>query len=594
MKTVTKALSILVIFLMGTAGTMWAQDVTDIADARTQDGEVVTIEGILNTPDYGFNNNQFFMQDETGGINVFIPGSVGFGLNSTADSPFSRGDIVKITGTIGSFNSQVQIQPAEQTDVEIISSGNTLPDPVNITEEELTVDSPFQGMLVRLATTSLAEGEVWPADAQVSSGVNVNAVFGDTSYQIRIDRDESFFDGAPEPTEKFVLAGPLGRNNDDVQVWPFVQSDIQNIVTVTFNVNTATFPDTLKSTDVVQIRGGINETLNGAAYAGATVTWDSGTEWVPENQGGDFWSFTTEFAAGQTMNYKYWGGSSLDDGLANANEVGWESGDNREFSVGLEQTEDIELALTWFETRDQAPFESFEDSLTVFFRVNVGAFVQDGTFDPEAEDQFVGIRGADPFLDWGVTIPFDLETRHANSGDNWFYSGVARIDNAGADTLKGTNIAYKYVIEVGESVVWEDGPDRIFVFPEADSTVHWRFFSDTPPTTGQIVTANVDFSVNVGILEGLGFFNSGIGDAVHTLGDSPITWDVNESTQMTFDNVDLTWRFSKEITKAANTTFKYKYFIAFDESRQDPMSENYIPGIPENLFDFGFEEPVTT
>jgi hypothetical protein len=53
-----------------------------IAEARAMAGSTVIIEGVMSTPDYGFNNGQFYVQDETGGINVFYSG-VGGEVNQT-------------------------------------------------------------------------------------------------------------------------------------------------------------------------------------------------------------------------------------------------------------------------------------------------------------------------------------------------------------------------------------------------------------------------------------------------------------------------------------------------------------------------------
>ena len=53
---------------------MMAEGIVEIwfqfLDAKTQMGADVTISGIVSTPDYGANNGQYYVQDETGGINI--------------------------------------------------------------------------------------------------------------------------------------------------------------------------------------------------------------------------------------------------------------------------------------------------------------------------------------------------------------------------------------------------------------------------------------------------------------------------------------------------------------------------------------------
>ncbi|MEQ9511364.1 MAG: hypothetical protein RJQ34_00475, partial [Balneola sp.] len=70
MNKATKLVLTCLLMIFGISATSMAQ-VTKIRDARGMDGQEVTIVGIMNTPDYGFNDGQFFVQDTTGGINVF-------------------------------------------------------------------------------------------------------------------------------------------------------------------------------------------------------------------------------------------------------------------------------------------------------------------------------------------------------------------------------------------------------------------------------------------------------------------------------------------------------------------------------------------
>lgn len=606
MMKATKTLVLVLLFSV-VAGTGWAQTITKIRDARAADAEtVVTIEGIVNTPDYGFNNNQFFIQDSTGGINVFIPASVGFATNGGDGSLFKAGDNVRITGAIGAFANQVQITPADQASVDILSSENDLPAPITITAADLAGDGKYQGMRVRLATVALAEGIEWPADAQTSSGVNVDALFGEAAFQIRLDRDESFFDGAPAPTAKFVLAGVLGVNNDNVQVWPFAEGDIQNIVNVTFRVNAATFPDTLRENHLVQIRGGINASSTGTPYAGAAVTWDAGTGFLPDNQGGDYWYFTTEMATGQTLGYKYWAGFNADTPLINGSEEGWEAGENRQLELASEVSADTVLALDWMgNTANTRPFrEVGEDSVAVWFRVNIAAPTQTGAFDPT--DGTAEVRGGVTPLTWGDDTNVKLAAESNNGGVKQFYSGLAIFAKADLTTAND-DVRYKFFAHDWEGNLANpvDG-NRQALFPtQSDTTLHWVYFEDAPPSNVTPVDATVQFAVNVTVLEDLGFFSAAAGDRV-VLRGAKTGWDTNEPGEgegnaagdniMIFDDLSISYVKAVAITEVPGNSFKYKYFIEYDPSRWDENSENFIAAVDTNdaskTGDFGFEEPV--
>jgi len=596
MKKATKLFLLLAMFgVLGTS-VVWGQ-VTKIRDARSADGQEVTIEGIMNTPDYGFSNGQFFVQDSTGGINVFYDDVGGSqSQDTTAFTGWQEGDSLRITGTIGSFDEQIQIAPSS---VEVLSSGHSA-NRVIISPSDLLLESELQGTLVKIEDVSLSAGETWPANAQSGSGVSVDVVSGDSTFTLRIDRDESFFDGAPAPNERFNLSGVLARFQNDVQIFPFAETDIQNIVTVSFNVNTATMPDTLTEEGYLAVFGGVSGP-NGASssYIGQTVDWNSSTDIVTNNIGGDYWTVSFDMAAGDELNYKYYAGSASDTPLINGNEQGWESGGNRTLSLPVAQSADTTVDLTYYETRDQAPFTSVTDSVTMFFRVNVGARVQDESFDPATDS--VGIRGIPEVFrnpsDWSSTeIYLSEEPRTGGNADsdNIFYSGSVRVHKDSVANFQD-EVPYKFVLETaGGDVFWDnvdgntDG-NRFTKVPAQDSTIHWAFFQETPPTDAKIINTNLNFSVNVGILEGLGFFNAGVGDSVKVRG----TFNSWGQSDTEFNSFDGTYELNNvPLTAAVGSEVAYKYFILWDESRDDQASANFLPGI--TFDESGWEEPATT
>lgn len=364
----------------------------------------------------------------------------------------------------------------------------------------------------------------------------------------------------------------------------------QDAVNVTFTVNTATMPDTLQENHVVQMRGALGGDDVAETGLGTSITWDSASELVLQNAGGDYWTIEFQMSPGDTLNYKLWAGVDVDTPLMNGGEQGWESGDNNQFILPADATADTVAPLQWYETKE-APFTTEDDSITVYFRVNVGAQVQTGAFDPE--NDVVGVRGNPVFFDnpddWS-TSAFFLE-EDAVSGDNYFYSGYTRIQKDSAANIEG-DIAYKFILAEGGvddgNVAWEDIADRVFTIPSADTTLHWAFFSDDAPSDAEIVDTELSFEVNVGILEGLGYFNSSI-DTVFVRG----TFNNWGTTDMNFNSFSGTYESGAILlTAAVDSEVKYKYYVKWDERRDESTSDYYLEGITHD--GSGWEEPGVT
>lgn len=192
-----------------------------IADGRSlPNGAPMQLEGIITTPDYGFNNGQFFIQDNTAGLAVFWSS---FGGGNT-ETPFNAGDEVRMVGERSTFRNLVQLNPSSY---ETLSSGNDLPEAVAISPSEWTADSDLQGSRVTLSNVTLVDPSQWPADKITSgSGVNVEVTDGQNTFLLRIDRDESFFDGSAAPTVAFDITGALGAFSDIPQLFPFFEDEL--------------------------------------------------------------------------------------------------------------------------------------------------------------------------------------------------------------------------------------------------------------------------------------------------------------------------------------------------------------------------------
>ncbi|MFO7524738.1 MAG: T9SS type A sorting domain-containing protein [Ignavibacteriaceae bacterium] len=178
-------------------------------------GQIVTIEGVVNSPNYQTVNHSYYIWDGTAGITEILFGTTSPVLN--------LGDAVRITGEIGHFRGLTQIQPASAADITILSSGNPVPGPVVLTLAAYKADpEAYEGTLVGFVALNKVGG-TWPAPGgsatlQVSDGTDT------VDYRIDSDTD---LDDNPEPTWPVDLLG-LGSQfssgvtvyNDGYQILP--------------------------------------------------------------------------------------------------------------------------------------------------------------------------------------------------------------------------------------------------------------------------------------------------------------------------------------------------------------------------------------
>ncbi|RMD89640.1 MAG: T9SS C-terminal target domain-containing protein [Calditrichaeota bacterium] len=392
-------------------------------------------------------------------------------------------------------------------------------------------------------------------------------------------------------------------------------------INVTFTVNTSTVPDTLGEDGFVQIRGAVNGQTGPILPDGKNITWDSSSELVMQNIGGDYWTITFQMNADDTLRYKFWTGFSADNGTfhpaTGGSGSGWEqdvmptnglSGGNRAFISGATDTT---VQLQYYNGTSQIqeqfwrPFESKPDTIAVYFRVNMGGVTEAGLFDPSVNGP-VGVRGAPEtsggVLDWGTTnVVLSREMESVNDGSFW--SGVAYIPKA--DVSVGSKQKYKFFIENKGGIDWEgsvnpDDPDgnRIFTYTQtlvsdSDTTLHWVYFNNAAPTGVQPVQSTVIFRVDMRALEEVGLFDRGVGDRVIVIG--PNGWTVGQDDiEMTFVPALQAWVAQEPFTMRPGDVINYKYFIRWDSSRVDPNSPNFIPQIEATGIGDGWEEPALT
>lgn len=315
---------------------------------------------------------------------------------------------------------------------------------------------------------------------------------------------------------------------------------------VTFIINTATVPDTLKAGASLSITGAAAHDTNDTK---ALSNWGTGA--LLTNIGGDYWSKTLALTPGDTLFYKI-------RIYPTAQNSGWEENtnagnQNRNFTVPNKDT----VLLPEFWNNGNFPFgknidvftkpyTTVADSfLSVYVRVNIKGVQDGGTYGYTTADQdsvcVLGDGKGGPDLDWGTQFYLTQEKIPTNSSNafgmpaNTFYSGRLRFRKS--QLTAGLDVAYKFRFgsnwSYGATQRSEQltdppygGGNRHFSIPQGlkDTTLQWVYFGDAQPIPRLnpdtcIVTWNVNLSSTIskgGYTPGdtvdvqSGFFNTGV------------------------------------------------------------------------------------
>ncbi len=183
----------------------------DIADARdTSEGSTVTIEGVVtNGDELGIIR---YIQDDTGAIPAY-PGS-----GSIADFPenVKRGDLLQVTGILKEYNGLLEIDPIQSFTV--ISSDNTLPDPLVVTPNE--INEANEAKLLK------ANGITFTAGGSVFTVGNFSFSANGESSEIYIRSNHPLI-GTAIPLATVNLTGISSQFNSIYQLLPRDANDIE-------------------------------------------------------------------------------------------------------------------------------------------------------------------------------------------------------------------------------------------------------------------------------------------------------------------------------------------------------------------------------
>ena len=155
-------------------------------------GIVTVASGVFSTTNY-----DFYMQDNTGGINVFK-----FNIGATQ---YFEGDELEVLGTIDTYNGKVEISNFDAT---VLSTGNPLPAPIDVNIEDM--GEAYEGRLITIDNVSLAAGsDPWPT---IQASTNLTITDGTGEMVMRIV-DSTHIGGNPEPNWPITVVG-IGNQFD--------------------------------------------------------------------------------------------------------------------------------------------------------------------------------------------------------------------------------------------------------------------------------------------------------------------------------------------------------------------------------------------
>lgn len=163
-------------------------------------GESVTVHGVLTSFNSRPGNLDFFIQDGTGGGEIFSGNSI---FADFDDNFPSIGTVLRITGALQQFNGKEEIVPAALEDVQIL--GSTTPViPELITADQLGEETgeAKQGRLIRIENLLITGS--FPGENQSANLIGTDAQ--GREVLIRIDRDTDI-DGTPTPVDTVDIIG---------------------------------------------------------------------------------------------------------------------------------------------------------------------------------------------------------------------------------------------------------------------------------------------------------------------------------------------------------------------------------------------------
>jgi arabinogalactan endo-1,4-beta-galactosidase len=325
---------------------------------------------------------------------------------------------------------------------------------------------------------------------------------------VRNQKGKGVFYWAPE----YISVPPIGSSWENNALFDFSGNVLPSMevfleeptdltpIHVTIGLNTSTLMDALRPHHFTQIRGEVSGVSSNALPDGKRVTWESDSELILKNAGGDYWEVTLQMFPGDVLSYKFWSGFNQTQGTFQR--LGWEgpiipagglTGNRRVFVAG---ERDTVINVQYYNSTGDAkqqywqPFETKEDSIAIYFRVNMAKAMASGRFDPNVNGP-VTIRGdtaaSGGSLDWDIS-KVRLQREEFSVSNGSFWSGVCYIPKTVMQT--GNVLEYKFFIENDSQNGGENSiANRKLTFTQtltasrSDTTIHWVYFDEQGSVT---------------------------------------------------------------------------------------------------------------
>lgn len=204
----------------------------------------VTGDATVNNGIFSGSDMQVYMQDGTGGINIFA--------KYAADTAFSIGHNYTVTGTIGFYNGLAELVPANPGQ-DIVDNGATDdPAPLQLSIASLLSNpEAFEGMLVQISNADTVAGSAaWPTTGN-NANITITDDGGTSQLTMRIDKDTDI-DEAPQTSYPANVVGIVSQYDssspytDGYQLLPRAMADISPVTALDNPRNTNVLPRVFK------------------------------------------------------------------------------------------------------------------------------------------------------------------------------------------------------------------------------------------------------------------------------------------------------------------------------------------------------------
>ncbi len=210
-----------------------AEDIEDavtpatVAEARANVGSTFQIDATVTRAFGDFVR----IQDDsgpTGASALYIRQTSGSFKDDVQNGTIQPGTQLRVIGTIGEFNGNVQINEGDLASYTVQGQGN-VPEPQNVTLQEISANGEdYEGELVRVA------GLEFPSASGSFSGsasYDVSDPSGTLTFRVQSDAESQVAD-EPIPTDRFTYTGVVGEYRGSYQLIPIQPSDIDAAQTV--------------------------------------------------------------------------------------------------------------------------------------------------------------------------------------------------------------------------------------------------------------------------------------------------------------------------------------------------------------------------